>query len=121
MANQGRRGARAENAVADELRAAGYDLVRSAGSKGAGDLWAVHDNEIMFVQCKLGKDDWRFVMPAPAERRELLRIALRVGGFPVAATRFPGSGPRPARTEYRILLGTGPKDFDEWTLKGAGE
>lgn len=110
MVNQGRRGTRAENQVADELGAAGYDVVRSAASKGAADLVAVHDGEILFVQVKLvppGKD---YVQPSPAERRELYRIAERISGLPVTAMRYPGAGPRHAMTRFWLLTGTGPGD-----------
>lgn len=116
MADQKGRGTRAENAVADELGALRYDVIRSAASKGAADLVAVHDGIVLFVQVKLGRaDSGRFVMPSPAERRELFRIAERAKGHAVAACRYPGRGSRPARTEYRILTGPGPTECGAWT------
>lgn len=110
--NQKARGTRAEVQVLDELGSWGYDVVRSAASKGAADLVAVHDREILFVQVKLGQgESSRFVLPSPAERRELIRIARRCEGLPIAVTRFPGRGSIPARSEYRVLVGEAP---DAW-------
>lgn len=114
MVNQGRRGSRAENQVADELGAMGYDVVRSAASKGAADLVAVHDGEILFVQVKLLAPGKTYTQPSPAERRELVRIARRANGFPVVAIRVPGAGSRPARTDWNLLTGTGPEDRQSW-------
>lgn len=103
----------------DELGAWGYDVVRSAASKGAADLVAVHDDEILFVQVKLGKDeqDARFVVPSPAERRELIRIARRCKGMPIAVTRFPGRGSIPPRSVYRLLVGEAPDAWLMWTCR----
>lgn len=115
---QGARGSAAENAVRDELGELGYDVVRSAVSKGAADLWALHDNRIVFVQVKLGKRSGGFVMPSPAERRELLRMARRAyGGVAVAATRVPGDRWNPAVTSWRRLTGEGPRDWETWSPK----
>lgn len=115
---QGARGSAAENAVRDELGELGYDVVRSAASKGAADLWALHDNRILFVQVKLGKRSEGFVMPSPAERRELLRMARRAyGGVAVAATRVPGDRWNPAVTSWRRLTGEGPRDWETWSPK----
>ena len=116
MVNQAGRGARAENDVRDELGGWGYDVIRSAASKGAADLWAVHDGgEIIFVQVKLGEWGRPFKMPSPAERDQLVRLAHRANGAPVAACRIPGAGSRAAYTHYRLLTGTGPKDWLLWT------
>lgn len=119
MTNQKARGTRAEVDVWDELGSFGYDVIRSAASKGAGDLWAVHDGgEILFVQVKLGTYGKPFKMPSPAERTELFRIAERAKGFPVAACRVPGAGSRPAHTMYRLLTGDGPKDWLDFYPRG---
>lgn len=112
--NQGRRGARAEREVADELGVYGFDVIRSAGSRGCMDLTAVGDDVVLLVQLKLGTYGKPFVMPSPAERRELMRISRRlVNGVPVAACRIPGAGSRAPRTLYRLLTGTGPADWVE--------
>lgn len=115
MTNQGRRGARAENHIADDLGGYGYDVIRSAASKGAADLVAVGDGFLVLVQVKTGRHGKPFAMPSPAERRELIRIAERLGdAVPVAACRVPGAGSRPAVTLYRRLTGPGPKDWRWW-------
>ena len=113
--NNAQRGTRAENAVVDELGVHGYDVTRSAGSKGAADLVAVHDGEILFVQVKICGQEKGYQQPSPAERRELVRIAGRCGGVPVVAQRHPGSGPRPARTAWYELTGPGPAERRPWT------
>mgnify|MGYP001581743554 CR=1 FL=1 len=118
MADQKGRGTRAENAVADELGALGYDVIRSAASKGAADLVAVHDGEILFVQVKLRPPDKPIAMPTPTERRELFLIAERCGGIAVCAFRIPGAGRRPAETHYRVLTGHGAKQWDDWDPAG---
>lgn len=117
--NQGGRGTRAENAVKDELGACGYDVIRSAASKGAADLWAVHDGELIFVQVKICPEGMGYQQPSPAERRELVRIAGRCGGVPVVAQRHPGSGARPARTAWYELTGPGPAERNPWTPRSA--
>ena len=115
MVNHAARGRGAENAVRDELGAYGYDVMRSAGSKGAADLIAVGDGFAVLVQVKLVKTGKPFEMPSPAEREQLLRIAARLGNaYPVAACRTEGSGGRPAVTVYRLLTGTGPKQWTSW-------
>lgn len=116
--NQTRRGHGAERAVAAELGEAGYDVVRSAASKGAADLVAVHDGEVLFVQVKLGVHGFPFKGPSPAERRELVRIASRANGMAVAVCRVPGAGSRPAVTSYRLLLGEGRSEWTVWLPRG---
>lgn len=116
MVNQGRRGTVAEHAVAGELGSMGYDVVRSAGSKGAADLVAVHDGEILFVQVKLAPSGTAYVQPSPAERRELVRIAARAKGIPVVAVRSPGRGSRSPFNGYWVLTGAGPADREPWAL-----
>lgn len=112
--NQGDRGTRAENAVRDELGDAGYDVIRSAASKGAADLVAVHDGELIFVQVKLVAVGRAYKQPSPAERRELTRIASRCGGVAVIAQRHPGAGARPGRTSWWEQTGPGPEDRRPW-------
>lgn len=119
--NQGGRGTRAENAVADELGTYGYDVVRSAASKGAADLVAVHDGEILFVQVKLvspGKP--LYTQLSPAERRELVRLAHRAGPWAVAvvAQRHLGYGSRPPVTHWYELTGPGPGERRSWIPRG---
>lgn len=120
--NQGRRGARAENQVADQLRELGYDVIRSAASKGAADLWAVSERWVLFVQVKICPEGKTYTQLSPTERAQLLRVATRVPGghgFPVVAQVKPGSGSRPAVIEYYQLFGTEPGERCRWELEGA--
>lgn len=115
MVNHAARGRSAENAVRDELGLYGYDVLRSAGSKGAADLIAIGDGFAVLVQVKLVRTGRPFEMPSPAEREQLLRIAARLGNaYPVAACRTEGAGGRPAVTVYRILQGPGPAQWQSW-------
>jgi Holliday junction resolvase len=115
MVNHAARGRRSENNVRDELGAYGYDVIRSAASKGSADLIAIGDGFAVLVQVKLVKHGESFQMPSPAEREQLLRIASRLGNaYPVAACHAQGSGGKPAVTAYRLLTGPGPKDWRWW-------
>lgn len=115
MVNHAARGRSAENAVRDELGSYGYDVMRSAGSKGAADLIAIGDRFAVLVQVKVVKHGDRFHMPAPAEREQLIRIATRLGNaFAIAACHVQGQGGRPAVTAYRLLTGPGPQDYVGW-------
>lgn len=115
MTNHAARGRRSENNVRDELGAYGYDVIRSAASKGAADLIAIGDGFAVLVQVKLVKHGESFQMPSPAERQQLLRIASRLGNaYPVAACHAQGSGGKPPVTAYRLLTGPGPKDWRGW-------
>lgn len=119
--NQGRRGTRAENLVADHLRELGYDVIRSAASKGAADLVVVSERWILFVQVKICAKGKTYTQLTPTERRQLLRVAHRVPnghGFAVVAQHRPGSGSRPAVTEYHQLLADDPKEHVRWHLEG---
>lgn len=53
VASQYRRGRDFEYAVRDDLRACGYEVVRSAGSKTKIDLVGIAPGELLLVQCKL--------------------------------------------------------------------
>lgn len=122
--NQGRRGARAENQVADHLRDLGYDVIRSAASKGAADLVAVSERWVLFVQVKICPVGKTYTQLSPAERSQLLRVAGRVPdhhGYPVVAQLRPGSGSRSSRIEYYQLTGEAPSDRLPWQLAGSPE
>lgn len=113
--NHAARGRRSENNVRDELGAYGYDVIRSAASKGSADLIAIGTGFAVLVQVKLVRHGESFQMPSPAEREQLLRIAGRLGNaYPVAACHAQGSGGKPPVTAYRLLTGPGPKDWIGW-------
>lgn len=116
-------GRRVENLVGDLLGASGYDVIRSAGSKGAADLVAVGDGELLFLQVKGRTRTDRPGSPlSPAERVALLRIARRAGGRALQVHRLP-QGSRVA-TVFSELTGPGPRDSRPWMPTpqgGAGE
>lgn len=110
MASHYARGARVENQVADHLRERGYDVIRSAGSKGAADLVALSEGEVLLIQVKIGAS----ILPGPADRTRLMRIAGRNRlTRAVVAYRDPDS--RTVAFRWRELTGTGPKDYQDWT------
>lgn len=104
----------------DFLGSRGYDCIRSAGSKGAADIVAVHDGEICFVQVKL-HDKARV---SPAEREQLLRLATRAGdvtprSYAVVAYKItdPSDG-RKRKLVFRELTGPGPRETTPWIPYG---
>lgn len=106
------KGRRVEQEVIDLLGARGYDCVRSAGSKGAADVVAFHDDEACLIQVKAGAS----ILPGPAERRELLRMSDRSSRF-FALVAFKEPNPddrRRKRIVFRELTGPGPKDHVPW-------
>lgn len=66
-----------ERRVRLQLLAAGYFVVRSAGSKTKVDLTAIKDGEILLIQCK------RSGALPPDEWNGLLDVAAQTGGIPV--------------------------------------
>lgn len=50
-----RRGVHYERRAMKELQANGYLVVRSSGSHGVFDLWAVNEDHLLLVQCKATK------------------------------------------------------------------
>lgn len=103
-------GAAVEREVAEHLGSLGYDVVRSAGSKGGADLIAFTDDEMCFVQVK--KNDGQI---RPYERAELLRLARRAGAYALVAHKItdPHDGRRKVVT-FRELKGTGPRQWQNW-------
>lgn len=102
-------GYRFECSVRDDLKSAGYEVMRAAGSKGKIDLMAFKTGEILFVQCKLnGKCSL-------GERREILRLSEMVEAVPLVAYKHK-EGSRAAEVKYRMLLDVGPYDFKEWGI-----
>ena len=75
------RGRELEYRVRNELLAAGYEVIRGAGSKGAGDLWAAKHGTLLIVQVK--RDPRAF---SSAAWNALLGAALRGGASAVLAT-----------------------------------
>ena len=102
-------GYRLECAVRDALRGEGYEVFRSAGSKGAADLIAFKPGEILFVQAKKSAGQM-----SPAERAKLIRLSGMVCGAPLAA-RWYKDGRKARLVVFEELTGPGPKDIVPWT------
>ena len=96
-----RSGADFERATRHHLESDGYDVIRSAGSKGKVDLLAFKPGQILAIQCKTSG------LCPPAERTELIRIARILGALPIVAARPLGT--------YRLLTGVGPEEWVRWT------
>ena len=100
-------GRRLEWAARDALTAAGYLVLRSAGSKTPVDLAAWRPGEHLFVQCKL--DGYL----TPAARAKFIRLSEDLGPLPIVA-RWRKEG-RAARTvEFAYLYEDG--DSAPWNL-----
>jgi Holliday junction resolvase len=104
-------GRRLEYEAARVLRVNGYEVIRSAGSKGKVDLAAFKQGELLFVQCKLdGK-------AGPAERAELRRLAMLVDAAPLLA-RWHKEGRTAREVRFARLVASwngGPFDQVPWT------
>lgn len=97
MTNQYAAGRTREYKVRDLLVDNGYDVVRSAGSKGAIDLVAIKPGQILFVQVKT------LAPPGPKALNKLYDLASHVGAVPVLATCAP-------RMPIRLEVLTARKD-----------
>jgi holliday junction resolvase len=106
---QYQRGVTFERMVRHDLEEMGFEVIRSAGSKGKVDLVAFRPGCMVFVQCKLNG------LCPPAERRELLRLAGMVEALPIVA--YKGTEGRLRPTRYRQLTGEGPKQFTTWPVR----
>ena len=98
-----------EYRVRDQLRAAGFFVMRSPQSRTPVDVVAISSGRVVFVQCKRGG---AFGVKGWNEFWELCRS---VGAEPVLASCPTGRG-----TRYQRI--TGPKDgrggrqpLDDWT------
>ena len=106
--NNKARGTRVEIQVLDDLGARGYDVVRSAASKTAADLVALHDGQTLLVQVKMGPKN----LVSPAERRELLRMAGRCGALAIVSYKITDpDDARKSKIVYRQLTGQGHREW----------
>jgi hypothetical protein len=103
-------GVRVEHAVMHDLTARGFLCTRAASSKGTADVIAIGLGTVLLVSVKRSKP----LLP-PAEREALWAAADRLPdvGLPLVAYSPPRRGLR-----YRLLTGTGPKDWTEWPGDG---
>ena len=74
-----------EYAVCSSLKGFGYFVVRSPGSIGPFDVFAVKSGSLLFVECKLGGlfDTWQW--------NNLFRLSNSVGAIPLMAESANGS------------------------------
>jgi hypothetical protein len=100
-------GRRVEWTVVADLQNNGYETIRAASSKGLADVVAIKEGQVLLVNCK------RTIMPGPAERKDLLRIAAMLPGVGVPLVAL-----HPFRLPlvYRLLTGPGPKDWAPWLI-----
>lgn len=117
--NTNRQGADFELAVMHALEGHGYNCWRSSGSAGAIDVTAVWDRmanlgtvmnaglELLFIQCKV-----KNALLPPYERRNVLRLSMVAGAVPLVAYKATEGRLRPIR--FRLLTGTGPKEWAPW-------
>lgn len=101
-------GYRFECMTRDDLREQGYEVMRSAGSKGKIDVLGMKPGQLLFVQCKInGKC-------SPAERAEVFRLSRMVGAVPLVAYKHK-DGRSAAVVKYRMLTGSGPSAWVVWS------
>ena len=98
-----KRGRELEHRIRAELLAAGYQVSRGAGSRGAGDRWAAKlggdgTTLLLFVQVKRGGMSPLSILSVAAWNA-LLDAARAAGGLPILAT----AAPRCATVYWRIL------------------
>lgn len=104
-------GTKFENNTKEFLRlSGGYEVIRSAGSKGKIDLVAFRKGELLFLQCKLHG------LCPPLERRKLLAFSAMVNAVPLVA--FGGEGHTVTRPviQFRRLVGEGPYEYRDWKI-----
>jgi hypothetical protein len=100
-----RQGRDVEWAVVHDLTDNGYECTRAASSKGVADVIAIKAGQVLLVNVK------RTTMPGPDERRALFAVAMLLPGVGIPLVAL-----KPARQSltYRVLYGTGPKDWLPW-------
>lgn len=100
MTNRGR-GDYLERQTRSALRAAGWIVVRAAGSLGVADIVGLRaGNTPLLVSCKLG------ALPPPDERIALLAAAERAGARPIVATRE-----HPGWVTFHAMQSDRPRDY----------
>ena len=97
-------GRRFEWATRDALRADGYDVLRTAGSKSKVDLVGIKAGQLLLVQCK------RSGVCPPAERAALVELAAAVDALPIVAWK-----PTRGVIGYRRLLSATVGHHADWT------
>jgi hypothetical protein len=102
----------------------GYDCLRSSGSKGKVDVVAIappwwgpmnayDTSNLLFIQCKITAKPLRSPL-SPAERLNLMGLALRGGALPLTASRQLDPLTGRVRPHFRLLTGPGARDWVPW-------
>jgi hypothetical protein len=101
-------------------RGFGYDSARSSGSRGKVDVFCVGPrasdgayrrgrSALLLVQCKLTNP-----LISPVDRRAITDLAERAGALPLVAYKALDTTTGRVRPHFRLLTGTGPKDWAPW-------
>lgn len=101
----------------------GFTCLRSSGSKGKIDVLAIpaagwaglrwEKRELLFIQCKITAHPLRSPL-SPAERMNLMDLALRANALPVTASKAKDTATGLVRPHFRQLTGPGPRDWLPW-------
>lgn len=99
-----------EYRVRDQLRAAGFFVLRSPASRSPIDLVAIRPGRVVFVQCKRGG------LCGVAEWNEFFDLCVSVGAEPILASQPTGRG-----TVYHLMTGRKdgskrPQPLTPWTF-----
>lgn len=83
-----------EYAIANDLEANGYHVIRAAGSHGLADLIAFKPGQVLIVQAKT---DGKMTTQQRCDLSQLAAMVPDFGGIPLIA-RWEATGPRGGRT-----------------------
>lgn len=72
-----------------------------------------HRGPLLFIQCKITATPLRSPL-SPAERMNLMDLALRAGALPLTASKALDAVTGRVRPHFRQLTGPGPKDWLPW-------
>lgn len=108
-------GYRFECLTRDELKRAGFEVIRAAASKGPADIIAIRTGQILFVQCKYTEKlpvTSLSVCP-PEERKAVLRLAHMVQGSAYLAHPHK-EGNRAVQVAFKRITGPESYNFVPW-------
>ena len=101
----------------------GYDCMRSSGSKGKIDVYAIAplwdsgyemvEMPSLHIQAKVTTAVMRTPL-SPAERQVMLELAERAGAVPLTSSKAKDAVTGRVRPHFRRLTGTGAPDWVAW-------
>lgn len=101
----------------------GYECLRSSGSAGKIDVYAIAPlintgyetipGDNLFIQCKIKAHPLRSPL-TPTARMELMDLALRAGALALTASKGLDVKTGRVRPHFRQLTGPGPRDWLPW-------